>query len=235
MVAGAINTGEHFLDEPASAAQRVRPAVAVADMQHLAGIRAGREDRVIPKLTCVSVGRTLLGAAVDLADEAVQVDHQRPVTRPGASLPRAGERDVEHPVELADVPEGERAQERPQCRRGHHPVPEDQARGAGTQQVHVLDAVRAGEHPVHQRHHLAARQRRPRPPIRKPHRLVHQLLKTQPVSQRRRGQQSRVADEPLLVELHPHPVGPRRPGRNVRPVVHHSSDLLTGPQLPRTA
>ncbi len=35
----------------------------------------------------------------------VDVDHRRPITRPRASPPRARERLIEHPVELADVPE----------------------------------------------------------------------------------------------------------------------------------
>ena len=39
---------------------------------------------MIPKLAGVPVARALLTVGVDLADEAVDVDHQRPVPRPGA-------------------------------------------------------------------------------------------------------------------------------------------------------
>jgi hypothetical protein len=45
---------------------------------------------------------------VDLADEAVEIDHQRALARTRARLPRARKRDVEHAVELADMPKRER-------------------------------------------------------------------------------------------------------------------------------
>ena len=126
-MSGAAHAGDQLFHEPAEPALRVRRAFAVADVQHLAGIGADREDRVIPKLAGVPVARALLTVGVDFADEAVDVDHQWPVPRSAAGGPRAGERDIEHAVELADVPERERAQERPECRRRHHPVPQDQA------------------------------------------------------------------------------------------------------------
>jgi hypothetical protein len=59
-------------------------------------------------------------------------------------------------------------------------VSHDQLCRPGAEQVHLIDAIGAGEHPVHQRHHLAARQRRARQPRVQPHRLVHQLLDPQP-------------------------------------------------------
>ena len=70
--------------------------------------------------------------------------------RTGARLPRARERAIENVVELADVPERERAQERPERRWRHHPMPEQQTRGPGAQHVHLIDPVRASKHPVHQ-------------------------------------------------------------------------------------
>jgi hypothetical protein len=45
------------------------------------------------------------------------------------------------PVELADVPEGERAQEGPQGGAGHDPVAHHLAGGATAQQVGVVDTV----------------------------------------------------------------------------------------------
>jgi hypothetical protein len=130
---------------------------------------------VIPELLGVPVAGALLLLAADLADEAVDIDHQRSLSGAGARLPRPRERDIEDSVELADMPERERTQKRPERGRRHHPVPEDQARAPGSEHVHVIDAVRPGEHPVHQRHHLTARQARSRRPGVEPHRLVHQL------------------------------------------------------------
>jgi len=181
---------------------------------------------VIPELLGVPVAGALLLLAADLADEAVDIDHQRSLSGAGARLPRPRERDIEDSVELADMPERERTQKRPERGRRHHPVPEDQARAPGSEHVHVIDAVRPGEHPVHQRHHLTARQARSRRPGVEPHRLVHQLLDPQPLRERRGHQQSGVADEPLLVELHLHRLKARRPRRNVRRVMHHMGDLL---------
>jgi len=50
-------------------------------------------------------------------------------------------------VEVADVDEGEGPQERPQ-RRGRVGVAEDPAHPAVSQQGHVINAVRAGDHPA---------------------------------------------------------------------------------------
>ena len=153
---------------------------------------------------------------------------------PGPALPRVRERLIEHPINLADMPEGERPQKRPQRGGSHHPVPQDQAGASGSEHVHVIDRVRAGQHPVHQRHDLAARQRRPRQPGVKPHRLVYQLLDPQPIRQRGCHQQAGVTDQPLLIEPNLHRVQVRRTFGNVRAAVHHMGDLLTGPQPPHT-
>ncbi len=233
-MAGAAHAREQLVHESLGAALRVGLALAVADVQHLAGIGAGGDDRVISVDARVPVGGALLLIPVDLADEAVQIDHQRPIARTRASPPRPPERDIQDAVELTDVPEGERAQERPERRGCHHPVPEDQTGRTGPQHVHLIDAVRPGDHPVHQRHDLAARQRRARSARVKPHRLVHRLLDPEPLGEGRRDQQPGVADQPLIVELDPHRIETRRPGRNVRCSVHHMGDLLTGPQPPHT-
>jgi len=102
-----VDAREQLIDEPLSAAVRVRGPLAAADVQHLVGIRAGRDDRAIP-VDVYPYPAPLFVVAVDLADEAVQIDHQRPVSGPGARVPRSGQGDVEHAVELADVPEGSR-------------------------------------------------------------------------------------------------------------------------------
>ena len=51
--------------------------------------------------------------AIDLADGGVQVDRQRLGGGAGTGGPHPGEDPFGEPVELADVPGGERAQERP--------------------------------------------------------------------------------------------------------------------------
>ncbi len=64
-----------------------------------------------------------------------------------------GQRDQEpgrDRVELADVAEGERPQERPQRRRGVR-TGEDPAHPAVPQQRHVIDRIRAGDHAADQR------------------------------------------------------------------------------------
>jgi hypothetical protein len=74
-------------------------------VQDLAGVRACRDDWVEAELSRVAVAGALLGVAVDLTDEGVDVDHQPPGAGSGPGLPRAAQRLAEHPVELADVPE----------------------------------------------------------------------------------------------------------------------------------
>ncbi|MGH2902832.1 MAG: hypothetical protein ACRDK7_04510 [Solirubrobacteraceae bacterium] len=130
-----------------------------------------------------------------------------------------GGRDVEHTVELADVPERERPQEGAQCRGCHHPMPQDQAGRPGPEHVHLIDPIGAREHLVQQRHHLPTRQRRAGQPRVKPDRLVHQFLDLQTVRERRGHQQSGVADQSLLIET---PRAPNRgsPGQPVRPLRH---------------
>ncbi len=70
-MAGAAHAGEQLIDEPLGAALRVGLALAVADVNDLAGIRAGGDDRVIPVRARVPVRGALLLIPVDLADEAV--------------------------------------------------------------------------------------------------------------------------------------------------------------------
>jgi hypothetical protein len=54
------------------------------------------------------------------------------------------------------MPEGERAQQRSQRGRGHHPVAGHRSRRPGPQHVDVVDRVSPGHQSVHQREHLAA-------------------------------------------------------------------------------
>ena len=61
---------------------------------------------------------------MDLADEAVQIDDQPRVARPGAGRPRVPERVGQHAIKLAHVSECEGAQERPERRRRRDPTTE---------------------------------------------------------------------------------------------------------------
>ncbi|MDP9346199.1 MAG: hypothetical protein M3P44_10820, partial [Actinomycetota bacterium] len=132
-------------------------------MQHLAGVRARGEDRVITALAGVAKRCALLFAAVNLADERVDVDDQPAGRRSGARLPRARERVGQDAVELADMPKRERAQKRAQRRRRRDPVTEDLAGSPGAQDVAVVNAVRAERHRRDERHDLRTRVRRARP------------------------------------------------------------------------
>jgi hypothetical protein len=85
----------------------------------------------------VAEGGAALVVAVDLADGGVQVDRHWRIAWPGAGRPSLGHDGLGHAVELADVPEGERAQERPQRRRGHDAVAEHRRGGPGAKQVGV--------------------------------------------------------------------------------------------------
>jgi len=72
----------------------------------------------------------------------------RPVSAASARLPCPGERDIENPVKLADMPERERPQKRSQRRRSHHPVPKHPRGAPAAQHVAVIDAVCAEQHRV---------------------------------------------------------------------------------------
>jgi hypothetical protein len=95
--------------------------------------------------------------AVNLADEAVDVDDEAPLARPGARPPCAREALAEHAVELAHVPEGKRAQERAERRGRGHPAAQKPPRAPCAQHVAVVDRVRAERHRVDQRHDLGPR------------------------------------------------------------------------------
>ena len=84
-----------------------------ADVQHLAGLPAGRDDRVIPTLVGVPVAGALLVIPIDLADERIDV-HDKPIlARTGARRPCPTQAVGEYPVKLANMPERERPQKRP--------------------------------------------------------------------------------------------------------------------------
>jgi hypothetical protein len=140
----------------AAPAGGVGPAGALAGVQHLAGVGPGGQQRMIAEGVGVAVGGALLVVAVHLAHRGVKVHGHRPVTGASTSRPRAREELLGEPIELADVAEGEGAQEGPQGGGGHDPVAEYLAGGAAAQQVGVVDAVPTRDHGVDQGQQLAA-------------------------------------------------------------------------------
>jgi hypothetical protein len=177
---------------------------------------------VVAEHARVAVGRALLEIAADLADEAVDVDHQPAVARAGAGLPRARQRLRQQPVELADMPEGERAQKRPQGRGRGQPAAEQPSRAPGPEHAAVVDAVGAQHHRKQQRHRLASRVGRARPVAPQPHQPGRQGLDSQPLGDRRDQHHPGVRDDPLIIELDLQAVQ-----SDGRVTVHHEGGLLT--------
>jgi hypothetical protein len=103
---------------------------------------------------------TLLGLAIHPPQQRVHVDEGERV-RAGQQRRARGQLDQQVPaggLQLAHMPEGERAQERTRRGRCVHPV-EQATHAAVAQQVQVVDAVRAGGHAGHDRGDLATRVR----------------------------------------------------------------------------
>jgi hypothetical protein len=108
-----------------------------------------REQRVKPFHAGVAATGALPGIPVGAAHGVVDVDHHQLV---GVGQDRGGGREAGQQtrgdgVELADMPEGERPQERPQRRRRPH-TGEQPAHPTMAQQVHIGDRVRTADHPA---------------------------------------------------------------------------------------
>ena len=174
-------------------------ALAHPGMQHLAGVGPGGQQRVVAESTGVAVGGAVFGFAVHLADRRVQIDRHRRAAGPGARRPGPPDRLGDHGVELADVTEGERAQERAQRRRRHHPERQHPLGRPGAQPVSVIDVVAAGQDRGHQRQHLAARPGAA-DPTDQAHLLVDQRFQPEPGHQRRRHDQPGIGDQRLVIE-----------------------------------
>jgi hypothetical protein len=102
-------------------------------------------------------------------------------------------------VELADMAEGEGAQERPERGRRHHPERQHRRGRAGAEPVGVVDVRTAGHDRRHQREHLPPRQRATHP-IDEPHRRVDQGFQPEADHQRRRQEQPRVGHQRRVVK-----------------------------------
>ena len=197
-------------------ARGVRRALAGTDVQHLAGLaRAWRGSGGSRACGC---SRTRRPACRSRGPHRRTNRRRRPAAPSPGPAPAAHARarlSREHPVELADVPERERAQERPQRRRRRDAMPEHRRGLPRPQHVAVLDAVRArAPSPtsivITLRPGFAAPGRSPRST-----RCIDQPLDPQPPCQQRRQHHARVRDRPLIIEHHD------------RRLVHHEGDLLS--------
>jgi hypothetical protein len=219
--AGAVHAGDQLIDETQDPALGVRRPLAQPQVEHLAGPRPRGQQRVKPALAGVAESGALLVVAVHLADEAVDIDDQALATGAGTRLPRAGQRLAEQPIELAHVPEGERAQKRAQRRGRGDPAPQQTPRAPRAQHVAVIDRVGAQHHREHQAHDLAPRVGRPGQLAAQTHAPSRQTLDPQPPSDRRGQHDPRVRDRPLIIEADLHTVQSDRPV-----ILHHEGDLL---------
>src|SRR5207245_5922376 len=104
--AGTLNAGDQLLGEAQHPALAGRLPLAQPHVQDLAGVGPRREQRVIPAPLGVPETDPLLPVAMNLADEAVEVDHEALLTRASARPPRTRQCLCEHAVELAHMPEG---------------------------------------------------------------------------------------------------------------------------------
>jgi hypothetical protein len=171
--AGAVDACDQLVAEAQDPALRVRRPLPQAQMQHLAAVRAAGEDRVIAALARVAERGALLGVAVHLADEAVDIDGQAPRARAGSRRPRALERlgvrgaasragrkvmtliyamalGADSIEDLVDdwvrPPARSRARrERAERRRCRDPAAQQPARPAGAQHLAVVDLQALGE------------------------------------------------------------------------------------------
>ena len=76
-----------LVEEAAGAALGVGLALAHPGVQHLTGVGAGGEDRVVAEHLGVAEPGALLGLPSTWTDRRVDIDHQRPVARSGTGRP----------------------------------------------------------------------------------------------------------------------------------------------------
>ena len=213
--AGAVDARDQLLAEAQHPLLRVRRSLAQADVQRLARVGPGREDRVVAQqLACSRRPAPCLRRPQTSPTKLSTSITSRPSPGPAPGLPRPLKRPAEQRVELAHVPERERAQERPQRRRRRDPAaqqPAGAARRAARRSHRCCrrPSTIANTTAITLRPALAApgRSRRSRT------RLPRQRLDPEPPSERRDQHHPAVTDDALVVESAP----ARRP---VRPARH---------------
>ena len=152
---------------------------------------------------------------------------RRLVARTRPERPGGAQGLADHPLELTDVAEGERAQEGPERRGRHHPVLEHLGARSGAQHVGVVDVAGPGHHGMDERQDLASRPE----PADAPRQVdggVTELLEPEPLGQGGDEHQPGVGHQVRLVEGHRDPVDSAR-------YWLHRKCLLCGRELRRRA
>jgi hypothetical protein len=170
-------------------------------MQHLAGVGSTGQDGVVAQRLRVAERGALLVVPLDFADGGVDVDHQPSGAGAGAQRPRSAQHLADDGFELADVTEREGPQERAQRRGCHDPVRQHAGGVPRAQHIGVVDVGATHDHRVHQRQHLAARQR-PADAARQPNHRVHDPLQLEPRHDRPDENQPGVGHQIRIVEVH---------------------------------
>ena len=167
---GAPEVGDELVNEAHHASRGSRGAFAHAGGEHLAGVGACGQQRMIAEHFGVAVRGALLVLAVDLTDRGVQIDHQRPRAGARSQPPRPRQGARPHSVELAGVTEREGPQERPHRGRRHRLEPQHRAGAARAQHPDVINMGGTGEHRGDHGEDLRARVRRAgaHPPLDQP-------------------------------------------------------------------
>ena len=134
------------MQEVGGAPSGVGAALAQPRHQHVAGAGGHGQQRVIAPLAGVAmVAGALLGQTIGLADGGVQVDGQQRTAGSRPSSPGPGQQLPAHPIQLADVPPPEAAQEGAQGGRRLDHAADGGSGPAGAQHVGVVDAVAASQ------------------------------------------------------------------------------------------
>ena len=231
--AGTTHPRDQLVDEPLRAALALRRSLPQAHVQHLARCRPGSPASGGSRAARVPVSRR--PACRSPAPRRRTSRGRSPAApRPGPRPPpRAADDSAEHPVELAHMPERERAQERPQRRGRHHPMLQHTPRAARSAAHRVVDRVGADQHRVDRASTPSGRPGRARPPA-EIDRLIDHLLDPEPAAKRRRQHEPGVRDRTLVVERDPQPVHTRPPpSPRLLPVVTiRMTSRAQNPRLP---
>ena len=197
----AVANPPHRLpQEVGGAAGGVGPALAQPGQQHVTGSGGDGQQRVIaPGAGVAVVSRPFLGQSVGLADGGIEVDGEWRVAGSGASLPCPGQQLTAHPVQLADLPPPEAAQEGAQGGGRLDHTAHGAGGPAGAQHVGGVDAVAPSQRRRHQRHHLVAGVG-PARCIAQVQALLDQLGKAQVASQGDREDQPGIGHQAVVVE-----------------------------------
>ena len=182
--AGAVAPGRPTPRRIASRRATCWPSPCGPDVQRLAGVGTGRQQRVVAALSGVAVGGALF--LVRRGPRSRRNQGRSPAAlRPARRRPArpAADAFAQHPIKLADVAEGKRAQERAQRRRRQQAVAQHRLGGPGAQHV----GHRSSRRPAAWRAAATTpwRPDAPRPaarPAARPHRSAAPVRAAQPTS-----------------------------------------------------